>query len=248
MTTATPADRWIRRTTTGSVLLLAGIAAVVSYRHMHLLALEHGEPSWTAALIPFSVDGMIIASSMSLLLDSRSGTRSGVLPWVLLLIGSAASLAANVAVAEPTAYGRMIAAWPSFALIGAYELLMRQIRHAASTAVVTDPGRSVEQPRKIPERLTAQISKGQPGRHTRPVQSQRSRPSVTDHQGEEPAGDDLLTRALRLNAEHWSRHSRPVSAEVLRTRLRIGAARARELKDHVRAVQTEAAPALAARI
>jgi hypothetical protein len=42
-------------------------------------------------------------------------------PWALLLIGSAASLAVNVAVAEPTAYERMIAAWPSFALIGAYE-------------------------------------------------------------------------------------------------------------------------------
>ena len=34
-----PADRWVRRTTTASVLLLAGIAAVVSYGHMHALAL-----------------------------------------------------------------------------------------------------------------------------------------------------------------------------------------------------------------
>src|SRR5436190_385086 len=58
----------------------------------------------------------------------RRGTRSGPLPWVLLLIGSTASLAANVAVPEPTLYGRVIAAWPSLALIGAYELLMRQIR------------------------------------------------------------------------------------------------------------------------
>jgi hypothetical protein len=32
-------------------------------------------------------------------------------------VGSAASLAANVAVAEPTATGRIIAAWPSFSLI-----------------------------------------------------------------------------------------------------------------------------------
>jgi len=33
------------------------------------------------------------------------------MPWTLLLIGSTASLAANVAVAEPTLYGRVIAAW-----------------------------------------------------------------------------------------------------------------------------------------
>jgi hypothetical protein len=51
-----------------------------------------------------------------------------------------------------------------------------------------------------------------------------------------------------LNAEHWCRHRRPVSAEVLRGRLRIGAARARELKDHVRTIQTltDATPAAAA--
>jgi hypothetical protein len=55
----------------------------------------------------------------------------GLLLWALLVTGSVASLAANVAVAEPTATGRVIAAWPSFALIGSYELLMRQIRGAA---------------------------------------------------------------------------------------------------------------------
>jgi len=48
-----------------------------------------------------------------------------------LVAGSAASLAANVAVAEPTATGRVIAACPSFGLIAAYELLMRQVRCAA---------------------------------------------------------------------------------------------------------------------
>jgi hypothetical protein len=127
-------ERWIRGTTTASVVLLACIAAVVSYGHMHMLTVLHGESAWTAALIPLSVDGMIVASSMTLLADSRAGRSGGVLPWTLLAAGSAASLAANVAAAEPTAYGRVIAAWPSFALIGAYELLMRQIRSQATAA------------------------------------------------------------------------------------------------------------------
>jgi hypothetical protein len=39
-----------------------------------------------------------------------------------------------VAVAQPTATGRVIAAWPSFALIAAYELLMRQVRRSAITS------------------------------------------------------------------------------------------------------------------
>jgi len=114
------------------VALLALIAGTVSYLHMHTLVALHGQPGWVAALTPLSVDGMIVAASTTLLADSRSGSRGGVLPWVLLIVGSVASLAANVAVAEPTPTGRVIAAWPSFALIAAYELLMRQVRFSAA--------------------------------------------------------------------------------------------------------------------
>jgi hypothetical protein len=64
---------------------------------------------------------------------------AGVLPWSLLVAGSVASLAANVAVAEPTATGRVIAAWPSFALIAAYELLMRQVRRSAAPSGTAQP-------------------------------------------------------------------------------------------------------------
>lgn len=127
------ADGRIRRTTIGCVGMLALIAGTVSYLHMHLLVELHGQPGWVAALTPLSVDGMIVAASATLLADSRSGGRGGFLPWALLVAGSAASLAANVAVAEPTMTGRVIAAWPSFSLIAAYELLMRQVRRAAET-------------------------------------------------------------------------------------------------------------------
>ncbi len=124
-------SRWSRTVTIAAVLMLAGIAAVVSYSHMYELALRHGEPPWRAALFPLSVDGMIVGASMTLLSDARHGRKGGLLPWGLLIIGSAASLAANVAVADPTMWSRIIHAWPSFALIGAYELLMREFRTAA---------------------------------------------------------------------------------------------------------------------
>src|SRR5215469_10922667 len=132
------ADQWIRWTTTACVRLLALIAGIVSYLHMHMLVALHGQPGWVAVLAPLSVDGMIVAASTTLLSDSRSGSRGGVLPWALLVVGSVASLAANVAVAEPTVTGRVIAAWPSFALIGAYELLMRQVRRGSIARVDSD--------------------------------------------------------------------------------------------------------------
>jgi hypothetical protein len=108
---------------------------------------------------------MIVAASTTLLDDSRSGKRCGLLPWTLLVIGSVASLAANVAVAEPTVMGRAIAAWPSFALIGAYELLMRQIRCAASD------NQAIAQAKQSPPKQTsaADLKPFAPGRTDRVV-------------------------------------------------------------------------------
>jgi len=212
--------------TTASVVVLAVIAAVVSYRHMHALALEHGEVAWTAALIPVSVDGMIIASSMSLLLDSRSGTRSGTLPWVLLLVGSTASLAANVAVAEPTVYGRVIAAWPSLALIGAYELLMRQIRNRPPLEQATQPAAVSQEEAKPNDRPFAPVP-----RASSSADNSQARPPV-HCQGE--TDTVALRRARQINADHWAQTGRPVSAETLRIQLRIGTTTARALRDHLR--------------
>jgi Protein of unknown function (DUF2637) len=165
---------WIRVTSTGSVLLVAVIAAVVSFRHMHELAIAHGESALTAALIPLSVDGTVISSSMALLQESRYGRRGGVLPWTLLIVSSLTSLAANVAVAEPTLIGRLIAAWPSFALVGAYETLMRQIRHAyhrptETSDVCTVPLERVADADAVRREELAELSENEP-REGREVQ------------------------------------------------------------------------------
>jgi hypothetical protein len=149
------ADRWISWTTTGCVGLLALIAGTVSYLHMHMLVALHGQPGWVAALTPLSVDGMIVVASTTLLADSRCGRRGGVLPWALLVAGSAASLAANVAVAQPTLIGRVIAAWPSFALTASYELLTRQVRGSAAADSRSDE--QLEDPRQT-ERDVADVS------------------------------------------------------------------------------------------
>jgi hypothetical protein len=142
------ADRWIRWTTIGCVALLALIAGTVSYLHMHLLVELHGQPGWIAALTPLSVDGMIVAASTTLLADSRSDEKGGVLPWALLVAGSVASLAANVAVAEPSLIGRVIAAGPSFALTASYELLTRQVRRSSASG--SSPGRQPQRLRTVP--------------------------------------------------------------------------------------------------
>lgn len=185
-------DRWLGWTTTGCVALLALIAGTVSYLHMHTLVALHGQPGWVAALTPLSVDGMIVAASTTLLADSRSGRKGGALPWALLVAGSVASLAANVAVAEPTLIGRVIAAWPSFALTASYELLTRQVRRGATSAHM---GRKA--PVAPPSRTAGTDGRGPAAALT--LVETGPRPSG---RGQRAAGTDLQHRAWQWALAH----------------------------------------------
>ncbi|WP_239311442.1 MULTISPECIES: DUF2637 domain-containing protein [unclassified Frankia] len=127
-------DRAIGAATVAAVVTVAAVAAFVSYRHMRGVALDHGEDATAAAVIPFSVDGLMLAASMTMLADRRAGRSRSWLSYLLLTMGAFASLAANVLHAEPNLTARVIAGWPALALLGSYELLMRQIRVASRTA------------------------------------------------------------------------------------------------------------------
>jgi len=130
------AQGWVRWTTTGAVLAVALVAAVASYEHMRALAETAGE-GWRAWLLPISVDGLAVAASMTMLVRRRARQPSGALAWAALLLGLGASLAANVAAAEPTVQGRLVAAWPPVALLLSYELLMQQIKGRGGPGVQT---------------------------------------------------------------------------------------------------------------
>jgi Protein of unknown function (DUF2637) len=127
-------DRRVRAVTTLAVELVAVVAAVASYEHMRALASVAGE-DWRAWLLPVSVDGLAVAASMTMLVRRRAAQRAGALPWAALLLGLGASLAANVAAAEPTVVGRLVAAWPPVGLLLSYELLLQQ--HSGRPGVQT---------------------------------------------------------------------------------------------------------------
>jgi hypothetical protein len=57
-------DRLIRITTALAVVTVAAVAAVISYRHAYELVSTHGESGLTARLVPFTVDGLILAASL----------------------------------------------------------------------------------------------------------------------------------------------------------------------------------------
>ncbi len=113
---------------------------------MRQLAQEHGQAGWHAHAFPLSVDGIEIVASLVLFADRRAGHRSGWLPWAALAIGTAGSLAANVATAGPATISRLIAGWPALALLIAVKLLSglldRDTAHRPALAAGASPSRT----------------------------------------------------------------------------------------------------------
>jgi hypothetical protein len=104
------------------VVVVALVAAAASYEHQRSLAVLAGEGD-LAYVLPISVDGMMLATSRSILRRRRSGVPVPFLSWFGFALGFVASVAANVAAADPTLVGRLLAAWPPVALFIAYETL-----------------------------------------------------------------------------------------------------------------------------
>jgi hypothetical protein len=141
----------VRVTTVGAVVVVAVIAAVVSYSHMQQLAASAGE-DWRSWLIPLSIDGLVVAASMVLLTRRRSGLPGGPLAWGALGAGVGASLAANMADARPEVTAVLIAGWPAVAFAVAFELLCQQRRaeqHDTEPEAATEPLR-VPTPEALP--------------------------------------------------------------------------------------------------
>lgn len=124
------ADRAIRRFSTFSLLVVWAIAAAASFTHIRELAAAHGQVGWVAWAIAISLELVVGLAALEILRDSRTGHRSAV-PWLVLLVGAGLVLATNLASAEQTPWGWVLAGWPAMASMAATKLFVRRLRHAA---------------------------------------------------------------------------------------------------------------------
>jgi hypothetical protein len=195
-----------------SVGLVAAVAAVVSYTHMHTLAVRAGE-DWRAWIEPLSVDGLLIGASLVL----YARRRAGVLAWSSVVIGILVSLAANLAAARPDLLSRLVAAWPALALALSYEVLLTLVRgrldeNEKGTQIVSTPGG----PQPV-------------GPVGVPVGTEPDRSGEWSGTVGERSDDELLTE---LRAMATAAGSTPTLTAV-RTGLRVGTGRARRLLDQL---------------
>lgn len=226
---------------------VVGLTFAFGFGNVLALALRLGVPVWVAPLVAPAVD----LSILGLLLGTRhlavhGATAEQLRPARRLLVfASLATLALNIA--DPIAagdYGKAaFDAVGPLLLIGWAEVgpgllhAIATVGPPATTAVHAAHtrgrhGASEHQTGAVNENEAATVAAASPTPEA---------VLLDEDNGEVPASpavdDDLVERARREDARHWAEHQRPISADTLRRRLRIGAARSRLLVSIIRADQ-----------
>lgn len=224
------ADAWIRWSTAAVVILLAAVAAVVSYRHALEVIRAHGEAGFTAYLVPLTVDGLIYASSMVLLDCSRRGVPVPALARLTLGLGIVATLAANVAHGlAHGVVGAIVAAWPAVALVLAYETLMALIRRAAVPAVELVAAAVPEPVAEAAPVVPAVVVAGEP-----PVQDVPAAPeAVADVPDPVLVDDPLYPEAVKVFFSDVASGEVP-PVRVIKSKLGVGQSRAVQAQTYLR--------------
>ncbi|MGW7477130.1 DUF2637 domain-containing protein [Nonomuraea muscovyensis] len=182
------------------VVVLAVIAAVGSFTHIAELAAEHGQRGWQSWAVAVCIDLMCVMAARERQRDRRTGRpRRGMVSWPALVLtgGIVLTLAANLARAEPSAWGWVCAAMPAVAFLVAVSMLERRASH---------------EPAPAPAPATAPESNPAP----EPLQ-----PVFAELEPQSAPSPALLTYARRLADEHSSKHGRPITADLLRARMGI---------------------------
>ncbi|WP_446218295.1 DUF2637 domain-containing protein [Micromonospora sp. IBHARD004] len=112
-------------TSRAAAALVAAVAGSASYVHIRDVATNAGEHPGVAAVLPLAIDGLILVATLAMLDDKRHQRRPRLSARVALVFGILATLAANVASAEPTITARLVAAVPAVSFLLAVEVLAR---------------------------------------------------------------------------------------------------------------------------
>ena len=196
------------------VTVLAVIAGAGSFTHIRDTAAEHGQGGSMSWAVAVCVDLTCVMAARERQRDKQAGIPARRLSWpaVVLAGGVLLSLAANLAQAQQTAWGRIVAAVPPGAFLVAVMMIER---------------RAARRPRLIG---------GQDGGAGEP--SAPGRPSPVREAGDEAqdGGDEALLAAARgAAAEHQDQHGQPITRDALRARLGVSNQAASELLRQLRA-------------
>lgn len=112
--------------------LVAAVAGAASYEHIASVAIRAGERAWVGYALPLAIDGLIVVGVAALLEDRRAGRMPRTSARVAVAVGVLATLAANIASAEPTWTARLVAVAAPVSFLLSVEVLTRTGRQPAT--------------------------------------------------------------------------------------------------------------------
>ncbi|UOX91353.1 DUF2637 domain-containing protein [Amycolatopsis sp. FBCC-B4732] len=127
-------------------VVLGSIGAAAGFTHTHDWAVHHGQLGWIAWADAVVIEGIVIVAGFEIQRDHRSGgARKLTFPMAVLVAGFGVQMAAQVALAEPSPAGWLVAAMPALGFLVVVKLLMRRAPapEAPATPVSTPDPESV---------------------------------------------------------------------------------------------------------
>jgi hypothetical protein len=211
----------------GPLTVIASIAGAASFTHIHDTAAEHGQAGWMAWAIAVCIDLLAVMTAREIQRDMRAHRRC-TWPVLVLSIGAVLSLAANLAQAEPSPWGRIVAGTPAGAFLVAISMVERRARtnHAAQLH---------ESSRLDPYGPPRRGGVSDPAPTT--AVGTAPRPSLDPAQPDSASAGPVVPEALvgfarKVAAEHLTRHGQPIDAAALRARLGVPRELAEQLHAH----------------
>ncbi|MEU7778288.1 DUF2637 domain-containing protein [Micromonospora parva] len=117
------------------LLAIGTMAGAAAFTHVHDLTVAHGQPDWIGWANAVAVELMAIYLGLEIRARRRAGRPVGLV-GVLLIAFALLSLAAQVAEAEPSVWGWIVAAVPSLAFLALVKVVLSS---APTTAPVPEP-------------------------------------------------------------------------------------------------------------
>lgn len=136
---STTRSTWRRIGYAVSFLIVAGVAAYVSFGHIYEVATIAHQPKPLALALPLSVDGLMLIATLAMAEDKaanrnpRGWARVGF--WLGAAVSVAANLASTLAHYGPQPLDLAVAGWAPIALLVAIEIVARPGKPKASAVV-----------------------------------------------------------------------------------------------------------------
>lgn len=209
-------------------VVLGGIGAAAGFKHTHDWAVHHGQTGWLAWADAVVIEGIAVVAGFEIHRDHRLGrTRRISFPMVVLAAGVCVQMAAQVALAERTPAGWLLAAMPALGFLVVVKLLMRRSAYdttetsadtagentssapdpptpatSSASASSTPPSGSSSRlrlPREMTDRITTAVET---------ARAEGREPTTADVRAAVKIPDELATRVLR---EWASSNGHPVA-------------------------------------